>query len=251
MYVLPVLDLLNGVVVRGVAGRRNEYHPVVSRLSDNCDILSVARGFRQHLGLTRLYVADLDGILHQRPNWESYRIVAADGFELWIDAGLRDVATAGRVFDAGASKAIVGLETWPGPNELAQLCRLQGSDKVTFSLDLLQGAAMGNLDSWGSADPFEIGCRAVEAGVRELIVLDIAQVGMGEGVTTISLCQRLLMRFPGLRLITGGGVRNSEDLRRLEKSQVDAVLVASALHDGRIAAEEIGKLAGGTYSNFA
>src|SRR5579872_5647704 len=48
MRIVPVLDLLGGVVVRGVGGRRREYRPVVSRLTPSCDPLDVARAFADH-----------------------------------------------------------------------------------------------------------------------------------------------------------------------------------------------------------
>ena len=35
-------------------------------------------------------------------------------------------------------------------------------------------------------------------------------------------------------MLVGGGVRGVEDLRRLKRSGASAVLVASALHDGRL-----------------
>ena len=85
LQILPVLDLLNGVVVRGVGGRRDEYRPVESVLTVSVKPLDVARAFRERLGLTTLYVADLDGILHQLPNDNVFRQLAADGLELWSD----------------------------------------------------------------------------------------------------------------------------------------------------------------------
>jgi phosphoribosylformimino-5-aminoimidazole carboxamide ribotide isomerase len=242
MQILPVLDILNGVVVRGVAGRRSEYRPIVSRLTSASDALSVARAFRDRLGLFRFYLADLDAILHQRPNFGIYRDLAAQGFELLIDAGLKDIASARRILDVGAAKVIAGLETWHGPDELAELCQCFGAHRVIFSLDLLRGAPVGNLDRWRTADPFEIGCRAAASGVGELIVLDMAQVGVGEGITTAELCQRLQQELSGLSIITGGGVRNVDDLWTLARLGVNAVLVASALHDGRIDRDAIASL---------
>src|SRR5262245_46812912 len=82
MRIIPVLDLLNGVVVRGVAGERSNYRPVVSRLVDQPEPLAVARAFRAQLGLGLLYVADLDAILHDRPSRDLYRRLAADGFDV-------------------------------------------------------------------------------------------------------------------------------------------------------------------------
>jgi phosphoribosylformimino-5-aminoimidazole carboxamide ribotide isomerase len=234
MYILPVLDLLNGLVVRGVGGKREKYRPVVSRLTNSPDALSMAQAFRQQLGLTRMYVADLDAILHGRPNREIYQSLAEDGFELMIDAGFRTVESAQAVLAAGTVRVIAGLETWPGPRELAGLCRDLGPERVIFSLDLKQGLPLGDLGPWETNSPLEIGVLAAGAGVREMIVLDLAQVGNGTGVTTGPLCRQLRDRFPDLRLITGGGVRHVADLDGLAAQGIDGALVASALHDGRI-----------------
>jgi uncharacterized protein related to proFAR isomerase len=39
--------------------------------------------------------------------------------------------------------------------------------------------------------------------------------------------------------MTGGGIRNRDDLKRFSAHSVDAVLVASALHDGRLKREDV------------
>ena len=44
----------------------------------------------------------------------------------------------------------------------------------------------------------------------------------------------LLQGVPGVELIVGGGVRGPSDLAALEKAGCDAVLVATALYDGRL-----------------
>lgn len=239
MQVLPVLDLLLGIVVRGVGGRRDEYRPVESRLVAKSDALSVARAFRDQLGFTRIYVADLDAILHRRPNLDVYRSLSQEGFELLVDAGLRSVESAEPIFDAGAVQVIAGLETWPGPEELASLCQVVGRERVIFSLDLKNGRALGDLHLWGSHDPCQIGCRAVQAGISQMIVLDLAQVGGGSGISTVNLCRDLRGRSGDLRVITGGGIRDVSDLFRLQEAGIDAVLLASSLHDGRIGRAEL------------
>jgi phosphoribosylformimino-5-aminoimidazole carboxamide ribotide isomerase len=239
MKILPVLDLLDGVVVRGVAGRRDTYRPVESCLATTADAMDVARAFRDELGLCELYVADLDAILHQRPNRSIYRSLVTDGFDIMIDAGLTEVRQAEEILAAGASSVIAGLETIPGPQLLTSLCDAFGHQRVTFSLDLKAGVPLGDTQQWKTADPFDIGRRAIDAGVRRMIVLDLAQVGVGEGVPTQALCQQLQQHCSQLQLITGGGVRDAADLENLKSAQIDAVLVASALHNGRIGRAEI------------
>ena len=79
-------------------------------------------------------------------------------------------------------------------------------------------------------------------GVRRMIVLDLARVGIGEGTGTEKLCARLTAAHPSLEVIAGGGVRGPEDLRRLTGCGVRTALVASALHDGRLTRRRLGWL---------
>jgi phosphoribosylformimino-5-aminoimidazole carboxamide ribotide isomerase len=72
-----------------------------------------------------------------------------------------------------------------------------------------------------------------------MIVLDLAGVGVGRGVPTHTLCRQLLEDFPRLELMTGGGVRNADDLARLQTLGVGGVLIASALHDGSLTPEDV------------
>ena len=234
MRIIPVLDLLGSEVVRGVAGRRDEYRPVQSRLVEGSDALSVARAIRTEFALSQLYVADLDAILHQRPNHSILQVLCADRFSLLVDAGLRRCDDAGPIFDTGVDQVVAGLETLEGPNELAGLISRYGASRIVFSLDLRDGRSLSNHSSWPSGDPFDIARAAVGAGCTQLIVLDIARVGTGGGVSTLRLCEKIRHTLPEVSLITGGGVRGVEDLHTLQRVGVDGVLVASALHDGSI-----------------
>ena len=239
MRIFPVLDLLDGVVVRGVAGKRDEYRPVESCLAASADALPMARAFRDRLGLDELYVADLDAILKDRPNLSLCRALAEDGFQIMVDAGLRDLQRARNFLDAGCKIVIAGLETSLGPEQLRSLCREFGAERMIFSLDMKGGLPLGDLSAWNTSDPFEIGTQAIQSGVQRIIVLDLAAVGVDKGLCTADLCRRFLGQFEGLDVITGGGVRNVDDLKSAELLGVDGVLIASALHDSGIGRPEI------------
>jgi phosphoribosylformimino-5-aminoimidazole carboxamide ribotide isomerase len=239
MRILPVLDLLTGQVVRGVAGRRQEYRPIVSRLTTSCRPLDVARAFREHFGLRELYLADLDAIAGAAPTWPIYTTLRADGFRLWVDTGVRVTARAEELAAAGIEQVVLGLETIAGPTVLAEAVSCLGAERIVFSLDLKGGMPLGNLSAWARPDVESIAAQVVATGVRRLIVLDLAQVGVGSGTGTEDLCSRLVAAYPELEVIAGGGVRNAADLRRLAACGVRAALVASALHDGRLRPEEV------------
>ena len=113
-----------------------------------------------------------------------------------------------------------------------------GSDRLIFSLDLKAGRPLIGSPAWQGLDPRQIAAIALRAGVRRLIILDLAQVGMGRGVGTEPLCRSLRALAPDLQIIAGGGVRSLADLRSLAAAGCHATLVASALHDGRLTPED-------------
>jgi phosphoribosylformimino-5-aminoimidazole carboxamide ribotide isomerase len=67
-----------------------------------------------------------------------------------------------------------------------------------------------------------------------MIVLDLADVGMAQGPSTLMLARAIRAKLPGLHLIGGGGIRHEGDLQTLAAAGYEAALVASALHDGHI-----------------
>ncbi len=232
MRFLPVLDIQNVIVVRAVGGRRSEYRPLVSRLTDSTDPLSVAEAIRARFGWPDLYIADLDSIAARgfAPGFALYARLRAAGFSLWLDAGVRTADDADRLADAGVERVIVGLETVRNLAEWQTIVRRLGPDRVVFSLDLRGGVPLAawNMDAATVAD------NVVAAGGRQMIVLDLARVGTGVGLGTEVLCAELVRRHPDVAVYTGGGVRGWDDVRRLEAGGAAGVLLASALHDGLI-----------------
>lgn len=242
--ILPVIDIKDGIVVRGVAGERGRYRPVESRLADSHAVIDVADALRDHFQLDDLYIADLDAILSDRPHFSLYAELAARGFRLHVDAGLRDVARGQRLIDEGVTAVIAGLETAPGPPFLAELCATVGSGHAIFSLDLQAGKPMTESAMWNE-EPLNIAEQAIAAGVRRMIVLDLAAVGVSGGVSTLDLCGAIRTRRTDIEFITGGGVRNVDDLRTIQRAGVQGVLIASALHNGSITPKDLAAFCAG------
>jgi phosphoribosylformimino-5-aminoimidazole carboxamide ribotide isomerase len=233
MRVIPVLDVQAGQVVHAVGGRRSEYRPLVSKLVDSSAPGAVARVIRETYGAGSLYVADLDAIGGWQPDVETYRALHSYCSELWVDAGIRDGSTAAQLIGAGVDVIVVGLETVQGPDALERLCKEYGK-LIAFSLDLKAGKPLGDLHLWLTDEPLAIAAKAIQLGITRIIVLDLADVGKGQGVGTEDLCQLLIKNHPKTEIIAGGGIRDTEDLQRLESIGVHGALVCSALHDGRL-----------------
>ena len=63
---------------------------------------------------------------------------------------------------------------------------------------------------------------------------NLAAVGTGSGIPTLELCREVKRIWPNLSVISGGGVRSPKCLLDAERAGIDGLLIASALHDGRI-----------------
>jgi phosphoribosylformimino-5-aminoimidazole carboxamide ribotide isomerase len=240
LRIVPVLDVMNGVVVRGVAGRRSEYRPLVSRLADSCRPAEVAAALHARFGFTEFYVADLDAIAGAAPSFP-VAFLHERGFRVWLDAGVVDDLAAIAVAQQGVERVVVGLETVASPEEVAR-CADGLGERVVFSLDLRGGSPLGKVEKWRTADSFGVAEQAIELGVRRVLVLDLARVGVGGGTGTEELCKRLAAKFPHVEVSAGGGVRGADDLHRLRDVGVCNVLVASALHDGRLSPDDLAAL---------
>ena len=238
MRIIPVLDLKGGLIVRGIAGKRDLYKPIESRLCSSARPAEVAASLRNLLGPGPMYLADLDAIAGEAPALEVCVELEGLGFELMIDAGIRSAASARQLAVELDGDLIAALETLPAPALLAELVEELGAGRLIFSLDLADGRPLAPGDDWPS-EAEEIAREAVSAGVERLILLDLKAVGTGEGPAHLDRCAAFKESYAGLELVTGGGVRDLDDLLALRSAGVDGVLVASALHDGRLGSEEL------------
>jgi phosphoribosylformimino-5-aminoimidazole carboxamide ribotide isomerase len=250
LHIVPVIDLQQGVAVHGVGGQRDAYQPVRSRLVEGADPHDLAVAFAA-LGLTDVYVADLDGIRGQDPDWATLRKIADSGARIWLDAGVGDLARAHEVVRFAShsesqsecqsdclAAVIVGLESVADPRQMASLLQCIGPERAVFSLDLKLGEPLAHGAAWQGRTAAEIAAAAWDVGFRRLIVLDLAWVGQAAGVHVGSLCQNLLDSAPW-QLVAGGGVRSLGDLQRLASQGCQAALVATALHQGQLSADDL------------
>jgi phosphoribosylformimino-5-aminoimidazole carboxamide ribotide isomerase len=251
MEIIPVLDVTLGVAVHAQGRVRADYAPVKSVLApdQSGDPLALARAYRDVLGAQACYVADLDAIQGGPIQRGLIRDLAEfqTGFagELMVDAAAGDPDGALEVLSAGASDAVVGLETLRSFGDLAGMVEIVGASRVVFSLDLQLGSPVLHPlmeDAAGATpDAMSLAAQAAAAGVGAILVLDLGRVGTGAGVD-LGLLEALRRRHPAVRLFAGGGVLTRKDLERMEEAGCDGALVASAIHAGRITAEDVAAL---------
>ncbi len=236
MKLIPVLDLMGQYVVRGIAGKREEYQPNTSCLLNNSDPVETAVAFKDHFEVDAIYIADLDALEGSEHFNKSLQALSATGLELIVDAGVATPQSATELCDHGATQVVVPLETLPNLDVISQVIDDIGASQTVFSLDLKNGQPLGEAATGRS--PLEVAQEAISLGIQKMIVLDLAGVGTSQGVLTTDLCKRIQESAPHVELISGGGVRSLVDLAPLKQCNISGVLIASALHDGRITPEQ-------------
>ncbi len=95
---------------------------------------------------------------------------------------------------------------------------------------------------WPGIDPREIAEAAVTLGVHHVILLDLSRVGTDRGVGTERLLTGLRAQFPSIDITVGGGIRGVEDVLAIKQLGASAVLVGSAIHDGRIGRPDLDRI---------
>jgi phosphoribosylformimino-5-aminoimidazole carboxamide ribotide isomerase len=235
--IVGVIDLRHGQAVQARAGEREAYAPVASIVGREIrpgDALALAEFYARGLGLDDVYAADLDAITGHTWQEETIRNLAASVPRLWLDAAITTPEEAQRALALGASCVVVGLETLPSYAALQRICVSATPERVALSLDVREGITLTAHAEIQPGTPVSVvAARAAGIGVRTIIVIDLARVGVGRGCNLDTIVA-VRKAAPGVALLAGGGVRDEGDLQQLVEAGCDGALVATALLSGTL-----------------
>lgn len=232
MLIIPVIDIRGGVAVRAVAGERTHYRPITSPLADSADPVAVARGYQSVFPFPTLYLADLDGIEGRGSNRDIHARVADawSGGDVWLDDGsITADGSHQRV------RPVIGSETLLAAGACQSALGGKAIDRHgILSLDFRGMAFMGppELLAYPSMWPGAV------------IVMTLAKVGRREGPDVRRVATVAEMAGPKRRVFAAGGVRDMDDIRALRDAGASGVLVATALHEGKIKTGDLDQIAG-------
>lgn len=231
MEVVPVIDLKQGAVVRARFGLRSSYAPIITPLAETSAPADLVAGFLKVHPFRTIYVADLDAILRHGGHDDTIRALCAafPGLTFWVDAGVSDAEEAQAWLSRHeCAHLVLGAESL---GSLEPLQRLAGHPRILLSLDFDGERFLGP----------EALLTAPDLWPARIIVMTLARVGGGAGPDLDRLAATAGLA-PDAQLHAAGGLRGLADLRCLTQAGVHGVLVASALHDGRLTGAEIAEV---------
>ena len=233
MQVIPVVDLMNGVVVHARKGDRAHYQPIVSSLCQGSTASDIVHALLGLYPFPSLYIADLDAIQqrgHHRPLVDAL-LTAHPRLEIWIDAGIHSMTDIElwqheRLRPVLGSESIPDINTW---HQLSQAC----ANRQILSLDFTFAGYQGPVELLDNASLWP----------PEVIIMSLPQVGSNHG-PDIDRLKELRARTPNHQLYAAGGTRHLADLKLLNQLGIKGSLVASALHQGSLDAASLHSLGG-------
>lgn len=232
MELIPVIDLMGGAVVHARRGARDAYRPIETPLSASAAPPDVADGLLALGAFRTLYIADLDAIARRGGHDAELQALAVrhPRLALWVDSGEASPEALARRVARGPGRPVIGSES------LADLAEAEAA--------LASAAGLLSLD-YGPEGPRGPESLHDNAALwpEAVIVMTLARVGAGQGPDVDRLAA-IRARAEGRRVYAAGGVRDVDDLHRLAELGVAGVLLASALHDGRLSRADIAAFMG-------
>ena len=230
----PAVDLRGGRLVRlleGDFGRETVYGD---------DPVEQARRF-EAAGAPWLHIVDLDAALTGDPTNRAAVGAVASALDIPVQAGggVRSIADAQALFDAGVRRVVMGTAALENPALVAQVAEMGA---VAVGIDVrgeevalrgwTQGSGLTLAEAIGRFDP---------ASVDAFVVTQIHRDGTLEGPDTDLLCAAL--RETEVEVIASGGVGHLEDLKVLAAlnengSGIGGIILGKALYEGTVDLEE-------------
>lgn len=218
MQIIPVIDLMGGIVVHARQGQRQSYQPIKSDLCLSAEPKAFIKALLELHPFKCLYLADLDAIMSGNMDLACYTelVESFPEIEFWLDAGVKTVQQYQKLKAIDGMRIIVASESMEEIDLLSQVSVL--------SLDYKDGELLSKVDLMAH----------IASWPEQIIVLSLDQVGSHKGPNIALLEKIKTLAGDGCSFIVGGGARDEQDLALLEARNVRAVLIASALHNGKI-----------------
>lgn len=227
LQIIPVIDIRGGIVVHAQGGERHCYPALKSRLTQSVEPAAVIADLYAWLPFPRIYIADLDAIDRDVRQITEYRAICEQfpGIEFWLDCGIKQASQLVPFQDIKNLRLVAGSETLA---EMEILTQPELAAKVILSLDKKNNGCLGEPALFSSPALWP----------DSVILMNIDRVGADQGPDLKWLARQRALRQETAWYVAGG-IRHEGDMIQAYQSGATGVLVASALHTGKLSRETI------------
>jgi len=235
--IMPCMDMQKGRVVKGVR---------FVDIKDAGDPVACCRAYCA-AGANELAMLDITATVENRPTLIDVvrRVAVVATVPLTIGGGIKDVAAAAAVLEAGANKISVSSSAYRNPAVIAEMIKAFGRDRVTVAIDVAQNAAMpSGYEVWIDGGRTATGADAVEwarrvdgYGVATILPTSKSTDGVRTGFDLPLL--RALKKSVSATLVASGGAGTLEHFFEAVQAGATVLLAASVFHFGIISIPQL------------
>ncbi|WP_121820159.1 1-(5-phosphoribosyl)-5-[(5-phosphoribosylamino)methylideneamino]imidazole-4-carboxamide isomerase [Halostella salina] len=228
--VVPAVDVQDGEVVQLVQGERG----TEKRYGDPVE--SAERWVDD--GAATLHLVDLDGAFEgERANADAIgRVIDAVDVDVQLGGGIRTADDARALLDRGVDRVILGTAAVENPDIVGEISDTHPGS-VMVSLDAKEGEVVVSGWTEGTGlDPAAAAERYEELGAGAILFTDVDVEGQLDGVNTDPV--ERIAEAVEIPVVASGGVATLSDVRALRDAGAAAVVVGSALYEGRFSLRE-------------
>lgn len=237
MNIIPVIDLLNGVVVHAKQGQRQHYQAIASQLTHSSKPLDIVSALLDLYPFKSLYIADLNSIQKDQLQYNHIKEISNiqtqfPMLKLMVDCGI-DCPEALDTWKDLTFKHVLGTENFPDITAYALTTHALSKQNKPFllSLDYMPDGFKGDERILAQAEQWP----------NEVIGMTLAKVGSNNG-PNINLLKTLMHKNDKVNMIAAGGIRHLNDLQQLKQAKISGALIATALHQKQITATDLQQL---------
>lgn len=228
--VVPAVDIEDGRVVQLVGGERG------SETAYGDPVEAAERWV--DAGARTLHLVDLDGAFDgERRNASAIeRIVETVDVPVQLGGGIRTADDARALLDAGVDRVILGTAAVENPEIVAAISDTH-PESVVVSLDASDGEVVVSGWTEGTGiDPVAAAAGYEERGAAGILFTDVDVEGRLAGVRADRVSR--LAEAVSIPVVASGGVGTLDDVRTLQDADASAVVVGTALYEGRFTLRE-------------
>lgn len=232
--IIPSISIINGQLVRLRKGDFSQ-----EKVYDE-NPLDLAKRLEDH-GIRVIHLIDLDGARRKSPiNYHILETLAGyTNLRINFSGGVNTDGDVIKAFEYGATSITAATVAVQRPEWFGSWIVSYGRNRVVLGADAIDHKIVirgwekqTDIDIYDHIDPFYM------KSLKYVKTADVHKEGVMEG-PSFELYEGMIERFPGLCVLASGGLRNVDDIHRLNEIGVYGVMFGSALYENKVSLKEL------------
>ena len=217
MLIMPAVDIKNGKCVQLVQGKPGSEMVEIEN-PENVALHWENEGAKNILGVIK-------------------KIVNEVSVPIQLGGGIRSIEYAQELLDLDIERLIIGTMGIQNPQSITQLADEYGSERIMISLDSKDNKVV--IKGWQEKvdkTPSELSNEFKEHGAGSILFTNVDVEGLMGGFYTDPVIE--LKNSVDLPIVYSGGITTIDDIKKLNETGVEGVVIGSALYKDKIDLKE-------------